>query len=381
MPDSSASDDPTKAPSDVKAAPADADKTDSGIAHKVITKGTGTEHPRAFDMVEVHYSGWTPDGKNFDNSHRTGNTARFPLNGVIKGWTEGVQLMVAGEKRRFWIPAELAYGEKPERPGAPAGELVFDIELVSITKMPEPPKPPADLSKVPDSATKLDSGLAYEVMTEGKGESKPQKDATVEMHITGWDQEGRIMIDDPLKFPLEQAPIKGWVDAATIMVKGDKRRFWIPESLAGKHNPGLPKGMLVFQMELLDFRNPSPPPPVPSDVAAIPDDAEKTDSGLASRVLTKGTGDKKPTAASEVTVNYTGWTTDGHMFDSSIVRGEPTSFPLSGVISGWTEGVQLMVVGELRRFWIPAKLAYGENPRPGAPKGMLVFDIELLEIN
>jgi peptidylprolyl isomerase len=69
------------------------------------------------------------------------------------------------------------------------------------------------------------------------------------------------------------------------------------------------------------------------------------------------------------------------MFDSSVVRGEPAEFPLNGVIKGWTEGVQLMAVGEKTRFWIPGDLAYGDPPtRPGAPGGMLVFDIELIEI-
>jgi peptidylprolyl isomerase len=68
------------------------------------------------------------------------------------------------------------------------------------------------------------------------------------------------------------------------------------------------------------------------------------------------------------------------MFDSSVQRGKPSSFPLDGVIKGWTEGVQLMTVGEKRRFWIPGNLAYDSNPRPGAPRGMLVFDIELIEI-
>jgi FKBP-type peptidyl-prolyl cis-trans isomerase len=68
------------------------------------------------------------------------------------------------------------------------------------------------------------------------------------------------------------------------------------------------------------------------------------------------------------------------MFDSSVTRGEPTQFGLNGVIKGWTEGVQLMVEGEKTRFWIPGPLAYGDNPRPGAPGGPLVFDIELLSI-
>jgi FKBP-type peptidyl-prolyl cis-trans isomerase len=120
--------------------------------------------------------------------------------------------------------------------------------------------------------------------------------------------------------------------------------------------------------------------PAPSDVAAPPKDAQKTSSGLASKVLTPGTGKTHPSSTSEVTVHYSGWTTDGKMFDSSVARGEPSTFPLNQVIKGWTEGVQLMVVGEKRRFWIPGSLAYDNSPRPGAPKGMLVFDIELISI-
>ena len=117
--------------------------------------------------------------------------------------------------------------------------------------------------------------------------------------------------------------------------------------------------------------------PAPDDVAAAPADAEKTASGLASRVLVEGTGTEHPTATSNVTVHYTGWTTDGEMFDSSVERGSTATFPLNQVIPGWTEGLQLMVVGEKRRFWIPADLAYGDS---GRVAGMLVFDVELFEI-
>ncbi|MFK7991321.1 MAG: FKBP-type peptidyl-prolyl cis-trans isomerase [Sandaracinaceae bacterium] len=116
----------------------------------------------------------------------------------------------------------------------------------------------------------------------------------------------------------------------------------------------------------------------PADVASPPDEAERTSSGLASRVLVAGSGSEHPTATSTVQVHYTGWTTDGEMFDSSVARGEPIAFPLDGVIAGWTEGLQLMVEGETRRLWIPEALAY--QGRPGRPAGMLVFDVQLIDI-
>lgn len=123
--------DPLKAPADVAAAPADAKATASGLKSKVLKKGTGKKKPATTDTVTVHYSGWTTDGKLFDSSHKRNQKASFPLNGVIKGWTEGLQLMVVGEKRRFWIPAELAYGNSSGG-GRPSGLLVFDVELFEI---------------------------------------------------------------------------------------------------------------------------------------------------------------------------------------------------------------------------------------------------------
>ena len=118
--------------------------------------------------------------------------------------------------------------------------------------------------------------------------------------------------------------------------------------------------------------------PAPPDVAAPPADAQRTPSGLASKLLSSGTGSRHPRPNSRVTVHYTGWTTDGKMFDSSVADGKPIAFGLDEVIPGWTEGVQMMVEGEKRRFWIPEGLAYAGQS--GSPKGMLVFDIELIKI-
>lgn len=123
---------------------------------------------------------------------------------------------------------------------------------------------------------------------------------------------------------------------------------------------------------------PKAAPPAPLDVAIVPPDAAKTPSGLASRVLKPGSGTRKPSPTSIVTVHYTGWTTDGRSFDSSIPRGQPAQFPLNRVIPGWTEGLGLMVEGEERRLWIPEQLAY--KGAPGKPAGTLVFDVELISI-
>ncbi len=247
------------APSDVAAPPKSATRTASGLAYKVLQSGGGVRHPKATDKVRVHYSGWTTDGEMFDSSVKRGKPATFPLNRVIKGWTEGLQLMVEGEKARFWIPARLAYGESP-RSGAPKGMLVFDVELLEIVRAPKAPSAPADVAAPPRGATFTKSGLAY-------------------------------------------------------------------------------------------------------------------------RVLSRGSSERRPGPTDKVTVHYSGWTTDGVMFDSSVKRGEPATFPLNRVIKGWTEGLQLMSPKDRFRFWIPARLAYGESPRQGAPKGMLVFDVELIQIN
>src|SRR2546430_6082805 len=124
----------TTPPADVAAPPAQATITGSGLAYRVLEKGTGTRHPTPTSVVEVHYSGWTTDGKLFDSSVARGRSVAFPLDGVIAGWTEGLQLMVEGETARFWIPGKLAYGDEPSSPGAPAGTLVFDVQLLAIKK-------------------------------------------------------------------------------------------------------------------------------------------------------------------------------------------------------------------------------------------------------
>ena len=356
-----------KTPEDVAAAPADATKTESGLASKVLQAGTGEEKPIAADTVTVHYSGWTTDGEMFDSSVDRGEPSSFPLGQVIAGWTEGLQLMVTGEKRRFWIPEDLAYGPVVPGSGRPGGMLCFDVELLAIKSAPKPP----------EDTEKTAGGVAYKVIQEGSGD-KPGADDVVTFHFTAKTMEGETVQDSrkeqaPPSIPLNKMP-PPLSEILAEMNTGEQRQAWLAE-------PQAPGGFIVAELELISFKQAPPAPPVPEDVAAIPADAEKTDSGLAYKVLSEGAGEEKPKESDTVKVHYSGWMTDGEMFDSSVVRGEPTEFPLNGVIKGWTEGVQLMVVGEKRRFWIPEDLAYGPAvPGSGRPGGLLVFDVELLEI-
>jgi len=236
---------------------------------------------------------------------------------------------------------------------------------------------PDNVAKPPAEASKTASGLASIVLQPGTGKTKPLPTDLVTVNYTGWTTDGKMFDSSfahnpPNTFPLNRV-IKGWGEGVQLMVAGEKRRFWIPQEIAYNGMAGRPAGMLVFDIELLDMQ-PSPETP-PADVAAPPKDAKKTASGLAYKSLRAGKGGAHPTERSNVTVHYTGWTTDGKMFDTSVDKGQPISFGLGEVISGWTEGLQLMTVGEKMRFWIPEKLAYkGERP----PRGMLVFDVELL---
>jgi len=240
----------------------------------------------------------------------------------------------------------------------------------------ELPSTPADLTSPPANAERLDDGLVTRRLSEGSGAENPVESDVVRLRYTAWRSDGTLIghLGAPrsVVIPLIRM-LPGWREAVMRMVVGERRRAWVPSTLGGGK---IPRGdRYVFDTELVEIIH---RPPVPPDVAAPPADATVTKSGLAYKVLRPGTGKKHPTSRSTVLVHYTGWTTNGRMFDSSIMRGEPTEFELREVIRGWTEGLQLMTVGEKVRFWVPPKLAY-EN-QPGKPHGTLVFDVELIEI-
>lgn len=243
--------------------------TDSGLQYMALEEGPEDGlTPVSTDLVVVHYVGTLKDGVEFDSSRARGAAAQFRLNGVIPGWTEGLQLMSEGDRYRFFIPPDLAYGQMG-RPGSPIGPneaLIFDVELIKVQN-PERNLAAAD------------------------------------------------------KFLADNAKNEG---------------------------------------------------------------VKTTESGLQYQVLSEGPADgASPTAENIVKVHYRGTLINGTEFDSSYARGEPIEFPLSGVIPGWTEGVQLMSEGDKFRFFIPPDLAYGESGTPGGPIGpneALIFEVELIAV-
>jgi FKBP-type peptidyl-prolyl cis-trans isomerase len=239
-----------------------------------------------------------------------------------------------------------------------------------------PPVPPADLTNPPKDAVRGEDGLITRVLREGAGTERLDVDGVARVRYTVWKSDGTLVQDipEPRSIVIDLAKmLPGWRTAAQMMAVGEVRRAWIPEGLGGgKIAAG---EVFVIDTELIEVIQ---RPETPADVAAPPAEATTTGSGLAWKALRDGHGIVRPNRRSTVVVHYTGWTTDGRMFDSSVLRGEPATFPLSDVIRGWSEGLQLMTAGGRTRFWIPARLAYG-NDR-SKPQGMLVFDVELIEV-
>ena len=251
------------APDDVATPPADAQKTASGLVTKVLLGATGKQKPGANDRVRVSYTGWTKDGIMFDSSVVRGQPVEFGVGEVIKGWTEALQLMSIGEKRRVWIPAALAYGESPRR-GAPQGDLTFDVELHEIKLAPPVP---SDLKEPPKDAKKTKSGLVYKILTSGKGKDHPKEKDNVTVVYSGWTPGDGKMFDSSTNRPepayfVVNGTIKGWTEGLQLLVQGDKARFWIPADLAygdKPTRPGVPAGPLVFDVEIVAI-NQAPKP-------------------------------------------------------------------------------------------------------------------------
>ncbi|MBL4639704.1 MAG: FKBP-type peptidyl-prolyl cis-trans isomerase [Kordiimonadaceae bacterium] len=406
--------------------------TASGLQYKIIESGDGAT-PTAQDEVTVHYAGRLIDGSEFDSSYKRGEPATFPAGRLIKGWTEALLLMKEGDKWELTIPAEIGYGSAGAGGAIPGdATLVFDIELIAVvsddTKAEKEAADAASSAKAAegfiaeqqaflDANAKKDgvkvtkSGLQYKVIESGEGPMATAEDM-VTVHYAGRLVDGNEFDSsykrgEPATFEAGRL-ISGWTEALTMMKVGDKWELSIPSDIAyGPDGAGsvIPAhAALLFDIELLDIQTPAEVEAVKAAQQAKAQEAAEgaiveektflennakqegvtvTESGLQYRVITSGEGDTHPTGTSKVTVHYAGKLLDGSEFDSSYKRGTPASFPLNGVISGWTEGVQLMKEGDKFEFFIPFTMGYGARGSGGGvpPYATLIFTVELLSID
>ena len=236
----------------------------------------------------------------------------------------------------------------------------------------------------------FESGLECWVIEAGEGES-PLPTDQVTVHYTGWLEDGTqfdssVDRGQPITLTLSRF-ISGWAEGVGRMKLGARYKLRIPSELAygSRGRPNIPPdSTLIFDVELLAINPYATLPPMeqlPGD--PVTGGLVTSESGLSWYDMAEGTGPQPAAATSTVEVHYTGWLVDGTKFDSSVDRGETISFPLNGVIAGWTEGVGSMRVGGKRKLIIPSSLGYGDNPRPGGPippGATLVFDVELVSV-
>jgi FKBP-type peptidyl-prolyl cis-trans isomerase len=366
-------------PIDIKNPPADAVRTPSGLVYKTLVANPQGQAPKRNDTVMIKYTGWRQNtGETFFSNKDADSAMPLNLASTAPGFTEGMQQVRKGERAMLWLPPNIGLKEQPKT--GQAETLVYEVEVVDIV---EAPAIPSDVAQPPATAKTTKSGIKYEEVRAGTGKDRPTAADDVTFNYTAWNAEGRMLETTEMKKrPVKSPPFRQPAPLEEVleqMTGGQRVRFWVDADKMKRPQPGPATGQLCYEIDLVTIeKSKNPPPPTPPDVAKPPGDAKKTEKGVFYKVLKTGKGGPKPKPEDSVRVNYTGWNTDGRMFDSSVIKGEPAEFNLRGVIAGWTDAIPLMSVGDKYRFWIPDTLAY--KGQPDRPQGMLVFDIELIEI-
>jgi FKBP-type peptidyl-prolyl cis-trans isomerase len=273
------------------------------------------------------------------------------------------------ERRAEAVPAQAPPAAEVEVPAAPA-----------------PPRAPApaDVAAPPADATRHEGGVASKQLAAGRGGEPPAANDCVRAEFASWKRDGTPFSSSAGHAPPLQClgtMIPGLRTAVLTMREGERRRVWVPGPLtfiATEPDEPAPTDDLTFELQLLDIvRAPATPAELDRPAAR----AKKTKSGLAYLVLTPGTGSEHPGAQSRVRVRFSGWKRDGSLFETTELADQPSVITVSEVMPGLREALALMVAGDKTRFWIPAKLAYGDKPtRKGFPAGSMVYDLELLAI-
>ncbi len=364
--------------------------TKSGLQYVVLKAGPeDAKSPKSIlDNFSAHYTGWLKsNGQKFDSSYDRGRPLEMSVGGVIPGWSEGLQLMKVGSKYKFIIPSNIGYGAQGSPPVIPGNaDLVFDVELLdcTIVEVPDFKLPTEGMV----NCSVEEGGLLVEEVKSGTGDPVNGVDR-VTLDYTMWLPDGTL-VDTSLRnprdtvFDMRQIAVEGMALALKLMRAGGTTNVLIPASLAfGDQQRGMipANSDIVCRLHVKAIERGDPPLPKPD--FRMPDSTAltTTSSGLQYTVIDAGSG-TSPSASDTVTVHYAGWLTDGTPFDDSYSRGQPSSFPLNRVISGWTEGLQLMKPGATYIFVIPGDLAYGSRGSPPVipPNATLVFHVELLRL-
>jgi FKBP-type peptidyl-prolyl cis-trans isomerase FklB len=393
--------------------------TASGLQYQVIKEGTG-ERPTLQSRVVTHYTGTLMDGKVFDSSIERGQPATFPLNAVIQGWQEGIPLMKKGSRYRLFVPATLGYGENSPSSIPPNSLLIFDVELIDV--MEEDPA-------TSNAKSQLSYSYGYMIgRSLGRVNFSPEEKAPnqfVQGFAKGFEANDQdiAVIESLLKARMEAAEPAQDAEAAKKIAFGigfssaagiatqigalsadfDFNSVGVGYSTAlkGEDSQFSDDEMNGFLKAYFEPKQQASKAKMDAaeQAAAIAnlaagekfmaENAKKEgvvtmENGMQYIVLTEGAKDDvRATLQDKVTTHYHGTLIDGTVFDSSVDRGEPATFPVNGVIQGWQKGIPLMPVGSKYRFFIPANLAYG-NKAMGAvisPGSTLIFEVELLKIN
>ncbi|MEA2105058.1 MAG: FKBP-type peptidyl-prolyl cis-trans isomerase [Candidatus Cloacimonadota bacterium] len=232
-----------------------------------------------------------------------------------------------------------------------------------------------------------DSGLKYKIIKTSEGEI-PTSGDRVEVNYEGKLADGTVFDSsynrgEPITFTLGKGRvIKGWDEGIALLHIGEKAVFIIPPDLGYGNQPVGPipaNSTLTFEVELMNIL----PQIIVEEYDIAGKEIHETDSGLMYIIVKEGEGTQAENGKT-VSVQYSGYLEDGTMFDSSVKRGQPISFPLGigQVIPGWEEGISLMKKGAKYRLIIPSNLAYGSNGIEGVipPNASLTFDVELVDV-
>jgi peptidylprolyl isomerase len=239
---------------------------------------------------------------------------------------------------------------------------------------------PKPLAPPPAQATETASGMSYLVIKPAPAPQRYVAGEFVQFQLDAWSSDGVTRANSRHSGPQVRSLQRlaseqpGLARAILSSPVGETRRWWFVADRLKPGYPGMPDLPHVMNLTVLGEKSPVE---TPADLTP-PASATRTASGLAYQVLKAGPGGARPSLASTIDIHYSGWTSDGRLFDSSVLREERAVFPLQQLIPGWQEGLQLMAPGDTFRFWIPGPLAY-DTPMaaPNTPKGTLVFDVTL----